>query len=460
MTSALAEHEAVRSGIALLSSWIEGQMAYRGLPGVSFAIVHDQDVVWARGFGWADVDRRVPAAPDTLYRVASITKLFTATAILQLRDAGKLRLDDPVRDVLPWFTPAPAASDGPPITVRHLITHTSGLPRESPFPYWSDVAFPALDEVRSSLPGQACILPTETRWKYSNLALVVAGEVVTSVSGVPWSEYVRRHILEPLGMRDSLTTTPPPDHPRLARGYARRLPNGERAVAPFSDVRGISAAAGLSTTVADLARFAMLQLRADGLPVLHGSTLREMQRVHWLDPDWQLGWGLGFQLLRLNGRTLVGHGGVLRGYRSELRFSHADRVAMIVMINADDGEPRLFIEKAFEWVVPALVRAAAPPEPPPAPDPAWQRYLGRYRNAWGDAEVLVLNGRLTWIGPNLPDPTVAPATLVPVGEHTFRVETKDGMALPGERVVFEMDGNGRVARVKLGANYVMPIADW
>ncbi len=459
MASALLDHQEVRSGLDLLSAWVEGQMAYRGLPGMSVAVVHDQDLVWARGFGWADVEHRQPAAADTLYRVASITKTFTATAILQLRDAGKLGLDDRVRDILPWFTPAPAHPDALPITIRHLITHTAGLTRESPFPYWTDQAFPSLEEIRAAAGGQSCALPTETRWKYSNLGLVVAGEVVATVSGLSWAEYVTRHILEPLGMHDSVPAGIAADHPRLARGYARRLPGGERQVAPFSNVAGVSAAAGLATSVTDLARFAMLQLRADGAPVLRGSTLREMQRVHWLEPEWQAGWGLGFHILRLQNRTLVGHGGALRGYRTEIRFSPADRVAIIVMVNADDGEPRTFLDKAFEWLTPAIVRAAAPPAPA-APDPGWQRYLGRYRNAWGDAQVFVHNGRLTWIGPNLLDPTLAPATLVPVREHTFRVETKDGFGIPGEHIVFEMDGNDRVARVKAGSNYLRPITEW
>jgi hypothetical protein len=133
---------------------------------------------------------------------------------------------------------------------------------------------------------------------------------------------------------------------------------------------------------------------------------------------------------------------------------------MIAMINADDGEPRAFLEKAFEWLTPALVRAATPPAPAARPDPAWDRYLGRYRGASGDVQVLVMNGRLTWIGPALPDPMVAPATLVPVAEHTFRMDTKDGFAIPGEHLVFELGPDGRVARVKLGAYYVTPIADW
>jgi CubicO group peptidase (beta-lactamase class C family) len=442
-------------------AWIEAQVAYRGWPGLAIGVVHDQDVVWSRGFGWADVERRVPATPATRFRVASITKTFTATAIMQLRDAGTLRLDDEVRSHLPWFIPRTAHADAAPITIRHLLTHTAGLPREAAFPYWTDGAFPAVEEIRAALPGQDCVLPTDTRWKYSNLALVVAGEIVSAVAGMPWAAYVRARVLEPLGMRDTLVDTPAADDPRLARPYARRLPSGERGAAPASDVRGISAAAGLTTTVEDLARFAMLQFRggpAGGAQVLRGSTLREMQRVHWIEPDWQAGWGLGFHIYRAKDRTLVGHGGALRGHRSDFRFCPAERIAVIVLINADDGEPRAIVDKAFEWAAPALGRPT--PAPPALPDPAWQRYVGRYRNGWGDAQVLVVDGRLTMLGVNLPDPMLAPATLVPEREHTFRIDTKDGYGSHGELVVFELDATGTVARVKVGENYTLPVDAW
>src|SRR5262249_24902692 len=142
-------------------------------------------------------------------------------------------------------------------------------------------------------------------------------------------------------------------YPGLARGYARRLPSGERGSVGVYDLRGISAAAALTTNVSDLARFAMLQggrESAGSGRILRASTRREMQRVHWLEPDWQAGWGLGFHIYRLGQRTLVGHGGSLRGYRSDFRFSPAERVAVIVLINADDGEPQLVVNKAFEWV--------------------------------------------------------------------------------------------------------------
>src|SRR5262249_45318617 len=148
----------------LLSAWIEGQMAYSGLPGLSIGVVHDQALVWARGFGWASVERRAEAGPETLYRVASITNLFTAPALLLLRDAGKLALDAPVTAPLPWFAVKGAEPGAPPIAIRHLLTHASGLPREAAFPYWTDGRFPALDELQARLPDQAPVLPVESRW--------------------------------------------------------------------------------------------------------------------------------------------------------------------------------------------------------------------------------------------------------------------------------------------------------
>ncbi len=176
-------HADVASNIELLSAWIEAQMAHRAEPGLSIGIVHDQELVWAHGFGHADLENRVAATADTRYRIASVTKLFTATAILILRDAGTLQLDDPVDRHLPWFDIRQRYPDAPPMTVRHLLTHTAGLPREAAFPYWTDDSFPTRDQVREALARQETAYPTETRWKYSNLALALAGEIVAAASG-------------------------------------------------------------------------------------------------------------------------------------------------------------------------------------------------------------------------------------------------------------------------------------
>jgi D-alanyl-D-alanine carboxypeptidase len=451
----------VRNAVDLLSAWIEAQMAYAGQPGLSIGIVHDQEVVWTAGFGCARLEPARAATPDTLYRIASITKLFTATAILQLRDAGRLKLDDAVAEHLPWFAIGQPHADAPVITIRHLLTHTAGLPREAAYPYWTDGEFPTMEQIRSRLPQQRAALPTETEWKYSNLALALAGEIVAAVSGRPYADYVEQHVLAPLGMKRTFVATPPADHPDLASGYLRRLPAGGRTPAPHTDGRGITAAANMTTCVSDLARFAMLQFRsggAGGAQILKGTTLREMQRPHWVEPEWTAGWGLGFRLLRQHGKTYAGHGGSLRGYRTQLQLCPADRLGVIVLTNADDGDPMKYVDKAFQWVAPAILSVAA--RPPATPPEGWQRYAGKYRNSWGDVQILVVEGRLAMLDPSLPDPMPNVVWLQPAGAHTFRMESRNGFGSHGELLVFELDGSGRVQRVKLGENYLSPVERW
>ena len=462
MTGPIAADPGVRSAITLLEAWLESQLAYRGWPGLSIGLLHDQELIWARGFGHASLVRSEPATPETLYRIASITKLFTSTAIMQLRDAGKLRLDDPLTQHLPWFTIGQDYPDAPPITLQHLLTHTAGLPRELGFPYWTDNNFPGAADARRRLPEQRTALPTETSWKYSNLGLALAGEVVASVAGQPFEEYVNERILRPLGMNRTLVKTPPQDVSGLATGYTRRLPTGSRMETPFSDGRWITPAANMTTSVTDLARFAMLQFRdgpAGGAQVLRGSTLREMHRVHWLEPDWVAGWGLGFRIIREGGRTLVGHGGRLRGYRTQIQLCPAERIGVIVMINAEDGEPLVVASRVFEWVAPAVARAVAPPAKDGLP-PGWERYVGKYRSAGADTQVVVLDGSLALIDPSMPNPTLGITRLRPVAERTFRMETTEGYASNGELVVFELDSTGRVCRAKIGENYTEPVDHW
>ena len=163
--------------------------------------------------------------------------------------------------------------------------------------------------------------------------------------------------------------------------------------------------------------------------------------------------------MRIKGKTYVGHGGALRGYRTIVHLCPADRIGVIVLTNADDGNPLQFAEKAFQWVAPAILKAV--PAPTPAAPPAdWERYAGRYRSPWGDAQVLVAESRLALVDPSLPDPMLTVTWLHPVSAHTFRGETKNGFGNHGEPVVFELGPDGRVARLRVGENFLAPVVDW
>jgi D-alanyl-D-alanine carboxypeptidase len=447
------------SGINLLTAWIEAQMAYRRQPGLSIALVSDQKLLWAKGFGYADVEKKKLATPKTRYRIASITKLFTATAVMQLRDEGKLSLDDNVIDHLSWFNPKKTFDERPPVKIWHLLTHTSGLPRESASPYWTDMQFPTREEMIKTLATQEAVAPTETLWKYSNLALSVAGEVVQAASGMPYADYVEKKILQPLGMKDTFVNSPDPDDPLLARGYSRKLPEGPRTLCGFTDCKGITPAANITTTVEDLAKFAMLQFRDNpcgGRQILSGSTLSEMHRPHWIQPDWKEGWGIGFNILHINGVTYIGHGGAVSGYRTNLRINPVEKMAVIVFTNANDGLPVAYTEKAFQWLTSSIHNWTT--DKPGVFN--FQKWHGRYRSSGSDMQTLTLNDSLYAIDPTQLDPAPTLIKLTQIEDDKFIMDPEMGTGSFGEYLVFQRDGKGRVSRVKVGENFTEPIKHW
>jgi len=456
----------------LVEAWIEAQMAAQELPGLSLAVVDDQEVCWLKGFGFADLERQTPADADTVYRIASISKTFTSTAILQLRDRDQLGLDDPVRRYLPWFRLRDSrdhweCADTAEITIRHLLTHSSGLPREAAFPYWNDFQFPSLEQMKSTLPDQEPPFPPAVRFKYSNLALALAGQIVATVSGRPYADYVQTQVIAPLGMASTSVHLPEEHRRRLATGYGRRLPGRQRQVRPFTDAKAIAPAANLSSTAADLARFISLQFRDDPpspdhgsqVPVLRGSTLREMHRPHWVFPDWSGGRGLGFVVYRRDQRTLAGHGGHVAGYRTQILFDPQARVGVAVLINATGADPLYLAGHVFDCMAPALEERRSAPEATPF-DPAWDTLTGRFRTAWGDAQVIRQGARLVLLDPTEERPGGSPYVLEPVSPGVFRLTGDDGSGPVGELARFELDADGRVKRLKIGENYTWPVKDW
>jgi len=458
----ILENDKVKSAITLYETWLNARMEYRGIPGCSFAIIYDQDLVYSSGYGFSDLEKKIPATPQTVYRIASITKTFTSTAILQLRDKGKLQLDDPVTKYLPWFEIRNNFKDYPEITIWHILTHTSGLPGEAAYPYWTDHIFPTVEQIKEALPNQEMIYPCETKWNYSNLAMSLLGYIVEEVSGKKFDEFIEKNIFQPLGMINSSVNISKNKKllKRLATAYGRKLPNGSHKFMPFTDSKGLTPAANMSSTVEDLAKWASFQFlanNAEGSQLMKMSTLREMQRVQWLRPDWESGWGLGWGVRQKGNRTIVGHGGWVAGYRSQISFCPDEKTAFIIMFNSDDAAPGEFIYKAFDLIAPALVNAYKTDAEAEEikPDPAWQKYVGKYRDPWlWDYDVMILDGKLVIYSYDYPpedDPKkYSLSELTPIELHTFRIADKNGH---GQKVIFEFDDEGRVIRFKKGENY-------
>ncbi|MGE0362953.1 MAG: serine hydrolase domain-containing protein [Vicinamibacterales bacterium] len=436
----------VQGAQRLFTAWLEGQMLYRHLPGVAVGVVADQDLVWAQGFGFADTARKVPMTPQTKFRMASHSKLFTATAVMQLREQGRLRLDDPVTKYLPWFRVKAADPDDPPITIEELLTHGSGLPREAGS-HWTDFDFPTGDELRGLMAERQAPFSPDVRWKYSNLAYAIAGLVIEAVSGQSWADYVQQHIYTPLGMTASSVDE---DVPGLATGYGRLMPDGTRATTPFIDARGMGAATGITSTVEDMARFASAQFRngrMGGPRILSTGSLRDMHRVRVLENNWTQGNAIGFAVRRDRDRVYVQHGGSYPGYQTQTVLQLDGKVAVIVLTNADDANPGGIATQLMNTVGDAVAKASAPAKEDPTTtwDPAWSRFAGLYRGRGGESQVIELNKRLVVISPNAPT-LDNPVQLVPIGNGQFRYTAPTGGGPVGEIVRFVEEG-GRVVRM-------------
>lgn len=434
----------------LFESWLRGQMSSRNLPGMVIGVVSDQELIWVKAFGYADLDKRVSMTPETKFRMASHSKLFTATAIMQLRDAGKLRLDDPVSKYLPWFKVKPAEPDDPPITIEELVTHSSGLPREAG-PHWTTYDFPTGDQVRQYVAEHPTAYSPEVRWKYSNLALGIAGMVVEAVSGESYAAYVQKHIFDPLGMTNSSVDRPVEG---LATGYGRRMPDGSRKKMPFVDARALGAATGITSTAGDMAKFVSLQFRGGrmgGSQILSTGALREMHRVRILESTWSRGNAIGFAVNREKEKVYVGHGGSYHGYKTHTLIQLDGKVGVIVLANEDDAGPSSIALHLMQTVGEAVSKAGAPAPKPVQWDPSWSRFAGHYTGDFGDTEVVELNQRLVMIDPDGDAPETQ-QQLVPLGNGLFRLESNTGGGPVGEVVRF-VEERGRVVRMYTGDSY-------
>jgi CubicO group peptidase (beta-lactamase class C family) len=434
----------------LFSAWLEGQIAYRGIPGVAVGVVSDQDLVWSKGFGFANIQAKLPMTASTKFRIASNSKLFTAIAIMQLREEGKLRLDDPVVKYLPWFKAKPAGDDDGAVTIEQLLSHSSGLQREAG-DHWVSFDFPTSQQLQRLYAERQAAFAPAVRWKYSNLGFAVAGMIVEKVSGEKWADYVNQNIFKPLGMVGSSVDKDVPD---LAVPYGRRMPDGTRELLPFVDARGMAAATGVTSDVEDLAKFESAQFRRGprgGAQIVNSESWREMLRVRSVEENWTSGTGLGFDVKRVKDRTYIGHGGGYPGNTTQTLIQLDDKVGVIVLTNTNDSNPSDIAQVLMSTVGQAVAKAANA-KPVPAWDPAWERFAGLYRGRNGDLEVVLLNKKLVIITPNAPtlDNIV---TLEPLGGGRFRFVAPTGGGVVGEVVRF-VEQNARPMRLYTGDSWI------
>ncbi len=374
----LAGPAAVSTGPALvtrkdLSAFLDGKVPYAiaraNIAGAAVAVVANGQLLFSKGYGFADVKSRRPVVPDrTLFRAGSVSKLFTWTAVMQLVQAGKLDLDRNINDYLDFKVPEPY---GHPITLRDLMTHSAGFEDTVTDLFVSRPSqlFPLRRYLIRHMP--PLIYPPGKVVAYSNYGATLAGYIVQRVAGEPFDEYVSRHILQPLGMTHATFQQPLPAslQPLMASGYHRA---SDGSTVPFELVEAAPAGA-LTTTVTDLAKFMLAQLDDGsyaGAQILSPATIQEMHTPQGRPLPGMNGMDLGFYDENRNGLRIIGHAGDTGAFHSDVHLLLDKGVGLAIMLNStgDSGAAesvrvaifRRFLDRYFPYTPPKEATIADP----------------------------------------------------------------------------------------------------
>jgi serine beta-lactamase-like protein LACTB, mitochondrial len=317
---------------AALDAAILAALPRLGAPGLSIGVVRDRELRWSAGYGLADLENEVPATPISVYRLASVAKPITATAVLQLWERGKLDLDAPIQRYVPGFPDKPW-----PITARHLLAHQSGVRNWTAEEFHNTRRFSSITESLEPFKDDALLFEPATRTQYSSLGFTLLGAAIEGAGGAPFMEQLRASVFQPAGMESARDDNVFAIVPHRARGYFRHG-DGSLANAPLTDTSNRTPGGGLVATAEDVARFASALQR--GL-LLKPETLQAALTAQKLRGGRVTGYGLGWVVGRRGARREAYHVGGQPQVSTVLYMQPDAGVAVAILANLEGVENAL-----------------------------------------------------------------------------------------------------------------------
>src|SRR5262245_52085 len=378
------QHNNPAAAFDRVREFIKQQLGERCLPSVAVAVARDGQIIWEEAFGWADVEKRIPATPHTMYSLASISKPFATTGLMILKERGRIELDRPINEYLGEAKIVVRVGNPAEATVRRVANHTSGLPLHVQ-QFYEDEPYRAPPRDETIRRYGNCVTAPGERFEYSNLGYGILDHVITRVSGRAYADFMREEVFLPLG----LTHTSVNIGPGLEKHQAIRY-GTDGAPIPFYDVSAPGSGA-VYASAHDLVRFGMFHLKthlSDQKAILKDETIDEMHKAT-VNTGGKSGYGIGWQTGESpGGRRVVSHGGGMGGVRTLLRLYPAEKIAIVVLSNAVSNLPGQVMEQIVAVVASEPARSpGAPnqPSPPPAFKPAhkllgaWQGKVHTYK---------------------------------------------------------------------------------
>lgn len=372
-----------------LREQVRGEMARWHVPGVAVGVLRDGQRE-TFGLGVASLETEFPVRPDTLFQVGSISKVFAATLVMELVDAGKLALDTPVIEYLPDLRLADETARRT-VTLRHLLTHTGGFYGD----YFDDFGLgdDALARCVATFEKLAQMTPPGALWAYCNAGFYLAGRVVEQVLGMPFERAMRERVFEPLGLGHSFYFAHEAIAYPVAVGHSQKTPGGdEHEVARLYPLpRNVAAAGGIISNVDDLLTFADFHMgdgTANGKRILSEESLRQMQTPQVKAANFAESYGLGWAMRELQGVRIIEHGGSTNGFEAKLIVVPERRFALAMLSNSSRGST--LIANVADWALGAyLGLPKREPRQVELPAEKLAAFAGTYRRPDGTITITV-----------------------------------------------------------------------
>ncbi|NHK32828.1 MAG: beta-lactamase family protein [Asgard group archaeon] len=435
MTEKKSNKELFKQTLHLIDNWLDFQTYFKEIPGIAVGIFIEDEVIFKKEYGYADLENKTKLNDQHLFRIASHSKLFTATAIMKLYHENKLSIDDKVSKYLPWFT-SKNDENLQHIRIQHLLTHSSGISRDGKTAQWTTHKFPEINEIKEQIKNGITFFDTSETLKYSNYGYTILGQIIEAVSGLAYHEYIQKEILEPLKMDHTVIDIDDSNINNHATGYGIKYPGKARKKFEHIPAKVMHAATGLSSTVDDLIKFYQAHFLGNDI-LFPDYVKREMQRIHFRSKDSER--GLGFGLENIGAVQFVGHGGGYLGFITRSGLIQDKKIIVVVLTNAIDGPASILafgIIRIFELVAKQKEELIAKSGDKKLD---LKDIIGFYKSDWGQSLFSKIGSKLVVTGPRADNP----AEFLLIYEHKkdqlFTAPKKSPYSSPGEDIEF-IDG--------------------